>query len=1512
MSTPLPNGTSIRRTGLTSKLARNGTSTAGVALIIVLCMLVLAAALVIAFMSSVATELRSAKSYAVGLDARSLTDSAVNVVISQIQDATATATNAWASQPGMIRTYDTSGNVLKYYKLYSADVMRTNSFNPNSGTAADPTSQSTDVPSNWATLPDQYTDLNKPVTNSGFAHYPIIDPSAVANAQSSTTAMDGTTTPIQGCYVDTANGAIATTSQNNPVPMPVKWLYILQDGTIASISATGTITATSSTGSTLSPTTANPIVGRIAFWADDESCKVNINTSAEGTFWGRAHAESPTSAASASGYAGYERSFLDNTLPAQNEFQRYPGHPAMTSLSVIFPPQNGETTVAYNERVYGIIPRLATGGSTSGSVAVNGTTTALVPNTARLFSTVDEFMFSATGTTTRSANLKSPSTSFSQTDIEKTRFFLTANSRAPEVNMFNKPRITLWPLQANTVNNSTVTAAPACWTAKDKLIAFCSTIGGTPYYFQRYNSFDTATLSNNNFSLKAVSTTPNTIPSSQSTTLDWTMNASGTINRNQTLYTYLQYLTSNPIPGVGGSLSGASGKYTVAVRDQILTEMMDFIRSEISTASTGTTPSYFYAPGQSSGLMVTGERQIVPLEFNPPTYPGNGTSYTSGTASYTTKGFGRFDTIMQAALVFYRLDPMTVTGNGSTPYTGGQNTTPIPGGTSTPSTFVPTSANPINIGVVLLLNPWNPTPGSRSWCENMRVKVTLTGTTSSGGGGGHGGGGGGSAGVMLVNGVPLNGSTAYSSSVPTNTFMTATGTSTATLLLDGLDEYCNATAMMGPDQFFYYNNAGGTSYKILGLPTVGSTTEDKYYPFYGSFTLPIPSGSAYSGTMATPGTFSFTPPTSITIQLYSAYDPTAVSTGVPSAGNLVQTITMAFPSGAISLPVPTVSFSPSSTTTSGTYTQSNGNELTSYTSTTQTDSYNNLYGRIGHMDAAYQHNASPLVTSGDTVRSIETRYGGTTTPFKLPAGDLRLSAGLVSVPSTFFNSYGATGSDDGTGVSNGYGSTTEFVHSLRMYPITGVDFLSNDCLYGGYSGSYGSLIGPAGAGYYVSSNPGRVCLYPCVPRGLSSTQVVLANSTTSPGDWDTGPGNQTDGPYINKPDESNAGYQGGFTTGSSQYGGGITPEEQGTTYSPNRMISSAVAFGSLPTGIDPSITGTVTTAATGAQSAGGLRPWQTLLFCPNPSSESNNSGNPIHPGFGSNSSGTTTAPPFTLPPDYAFLDFFTMPIVEPYAISEPFSTAGKVNMNYQIVPFTYLTRDTAVRAVLKSVRMMVIPLNNGGGGTVSSVNYGTVSYKAPGTSPPDYRYTLNPDEVTGTLAGFQNRFSNGDIFRSAAEICGLYLIPQYQVNWNSTSGGETVSTTAPPSAVPTTFTSASAMSSAMNTWWKSYALTGDNLREEPYGYIYPRLTTKSNTYTVHVWTQTLKKTSTTNPAQFVDNVDQVTSEFRGSYIVQRYLDPNSSSLVTTDGTSPANPETYANSMVGPYKYRVIGTKRFAP
>ena len=58
--------------------------------------------------------------------------------------------------------------------------------------------------------------------------------------------------------------------------MPVKWLYVLHDGKIVSPT-----TATNSTLAIPGVTKDNPVTGRIAFWTDDETCKVNINTASK-------------------------------------------------------------------------------------------------------------------------------------------------------------------------------------------------------------------------------------------------------------------------------------------------------------------------------------------------------------------------------------------------------------------------------------------------------------------------------------------------------------------------------------------------------------------------------------------------------------------------------------------------------------------------------------------------------------------------------------------------------------------------------------------------------------------------------------------------------------------------------------------------------------------------------------------------------------------------------------------------------------------------------------------------------------------------------------------------------------------------------------------------------------------------------------------------------------------------------------------------------------------------------
>ena len=110
------------------------------------------------------------------------------------------------------------------------------------------------------------------------------------------------------------------------------------------------------------------------------------------------------------------------------------------------------------------------------------------------------------------------------------------------------------------------------------------------------------------------------------------------------------------------------------------------------------------------------------------------------------------------------------------------------------------------------------------------------------------------------------------------------------------------TAQQGPEYFFRYNKvSGGTGYKTLGPTVVGSTNEECYYPLFANYSFLKSNGFPTN-------TLSRVTLPSITVKIYSGYDPGAVTSGsTQSANALVQTITMSPPSGSISLPVPTVS-----------------------------------------------------------------------------------------------------------------------------------------------------------------------------------------------------------------------------------------------------------------------------------------------------------------------------------------------------------------------------------------------------------------------------------------------------------------------------------------------------------------------------------------------------------------------------------------------------------------------------
>ena len=483
-------------------------------MIIVLSLVAVMAMLAMVFFSSTAAESQTSQSQSSAQSAQQLASSAAQIVMAQIQLAgnqTApgnSAAVAWTSQPGLLRTFTPSGPST-VYKLYSDTDMVSGNF---SDTNYAP-------PSTWKSSPAIYCDLNAPVPRAGNSTsltYPIADPSVAG--------------VVPGFTLGTAPGYSGSNPSptNNPLPMPVRWLYVLKNGqltTPSSMDASGNVTF-----SEPQPSAANPVVGRIAFWADDETCKVNINTAGYAkndsnywTYWDTPYIPTRDEAFK-----------LGIAQPWNNEFLRYPGHPATTGLNVVF---EGMSLTA--NQTASLTPRYNDGGTLGGNnTAYSANATSLPIKNDRLFPTVDEMFYSPT----RGA----AAAGISQADLEARRFFLTATSRAPETTLFDTPRVTTWPVWQSVTSR----------TPLERLIAFCSTIGSQPFYFMRNSANSTNELS---------------LPS------------------NDALYRYLQTITGRNLPGVGGNfqtkydtqrandITNGIGANTSS-RDQILTSFFDGIR----------------------------------------------------------------------------------------------------------------------------------------------------------------------------------------------------------------------------------------------------------------------------------------------------------------------------------------------------------------------------------------------------------------------------------------------------------------------------------------------------------------------------------------------------------------------------------------------------------------------------------------------------------------------------------------------------------------------------------------------------------------------------------------------------------------------------------------------------------------------------------------------------------------------------------------------------------------------
>ena len=580
----------------------------GLALISVLGVVTLATILVMALFTVADAEKRAAETYAEGNAARHLANSAIDIVKNQIQAAATGATVSadgpviWASQPGAVRTYDQNGVFAEGRTLFSSSAMVTKqtggageeNFMNGTGDGRGRFDQE------WDQKPDQWVDLNLPVirvpatgvTGVPEVIFPVMDPRS-ADETSPIQPVEGFNYNVQaiGIGAESAEGnrirGVVTTDEAGlevnrmRCPMPVEWLYVLKDGSVGNVSASsGQGAAQWVAGTGVAPTEENPIVGRVAFWTDDESSKVNLNTAGEPSPW-----LAPTA------YHTRDVGFANNQ-PVVAEYQRYPGHPATVSISTILNPgYKWDTYVApanaaslptrdqkgvdFKERLYGMLPRLGAGGTMDGTRvfdvdAFQSSTASNVDwstmQRERLFVSPDEAVFSERfvpsgreprllSSTEGGVSVNSPTNLLSPERLNRTKFFLTAASSSPETNMFGLPRVAIWPLPD-------ISLGRAYRTGYDYAVELASTLGpqGSKniYAFSRIDS------------------------RSHSMDMGVGMSSESGVARNALLMKYLDNLIKVSMPG-GESLfnkyKGVSTAQPLANdARQVLVQIFDYIR----------------------------------------------------------------------------------------------------------------------------------------------------------------------------------------------------------------------------------------------------------------------------------------------------------------------------------------------------------------------------------------------------------------------------------------------------------------------------------------------------------------------------------------------------------------------------------------------------------------------------------------------------------------------------------------------------------------------------------------------------------------------------------------------------------------------------------------------------------------------------------------------------------------------------------------------------------------------
>lgn len=1387
----------------------------GVALVVVLGAMTLIAFLVLTILTLNRSEQRAATNSAELTDVRTLADLPAQVVTSQIRRATQNLGTffTWTSQPGMIRVHSlevpgSSGAGAKpqefRYPLYSTQTLY-------AAGRLDLSAELNEL-SQWPGSKALYVDLNEPIevrqdlrtgaplpaNTQGTLVFPILDPSAFERAG------ENGESRIQGMVI---NGAAPASSPRHQMPMPVSWLYVLSSGKILAPLPGSTPTVARFNMAEFQPQGSEPaprIIGRIAFWADDESCKININSATEPAPW-----HPPMTVSERDRWAA-------DSTPVRGESHRLSGHPAYTALSPVLrgfgglgppaaplqpqpqpPGQNGAGVSIFKDYLTSIhsllphSPQRETGSVHGTEMVINNTTPPELRGTAA-WSNVDEFLFDSgvpySGGALRQRNgfQSVGGYSLDEADIRRARFCLTTHSSAPETNPFNQPKISLWPVQEETAKR----------TRTDHLMALAASLGGPPgarfyYGMQRASAWSGANPG-----------------SSHSSNADLTSGS-----RNYQLFDWLRTLTSAPFPTFIGSFEG---KYGLLNRDHILLSMFDLMRwtANPGNAWTDNGPSYDYlAPTTGNGVPIEGSGMVAPLVAD------------TG-AGYTLRSPGRAPTITEAAIVFIATNATRKEGEIEE---------------ETQGDWIGFAKQTTEVRAFIVLEPYITSPGHPAVYPS--VKYVLKGLNGPSGTNPES-----STDEMpfemaihRLHGSPLafGGVADQYELINQVTFspsLTGINTPTGKARRFGGD----ATSFTGLTSLFVERD--GQPRRGLGIENPA-----EQFPW---FSRPIEINS--------PGPLPFLE--------YDAGD-LVLEIRHAVTDEILQEFSLPFSQLQGPIPMPRLPKEDFNKVVNG-----NNPDF--------------LLSRFALQSDQQSPDAPPylpIIKRGDVVRSV------TLNPLASHRGDMRSVASRYRVPKDWFvpcnpniklNPRNPQTKPDET-VYEAHGLRETVFDTVGQIGTNGITETRRDPIM-----TAGDLLRS-----FSDRTPPFNALVQDIEAALARADLGKAfdQDEARYGDWETGTGSLPDGPFFSRQDLVNAISQEDASRGIRDNaaatftdGGQLSIDAAGISHTPQRQAASAFIFGAL----NPYVYGIPEDRFTSLKNPPEPEPWRTLLFCPNPASRTTPSNTPPtgsdHPGFG--------FPTFGIPPDHFWLEFFWTPVVEPTLLSPSFSTQGKVNLNYQMIPFTWIERTTALHAAFKGVRIPAIH------------HSARANYKLPTETTAETLYEVDVDK---TLKAFRARFNGGDIFHHPSEICNVHLfprrIPGFEADYDR-------------GLTPAPIDPANIDYEQVNEWWNgdpteplkvdAFELTGDNLRESPYAQVYPRLCTRSNVFKVHYRVQLITKSRSGPANEWNVETEKITAEQRGATVIERYLDPNDPNIPDMTASSLALDEFY--------RYRVLTTEPFTP